>query len=468
MLTYSFEGRGDESLYEYLYKCIKNDILKGRLKPDEKLPSKRAFAAQMNVSVITVENSYAQLQAEGYIYSIPKSGFYVSNIEPGMYSVSFSKMPVIKKNKEIEKEPDYFASFAAGGADNENFPVSTWTRLLRETMSEDDGAIIRRSPSEGIMSLRQAIADYLMQFRGMYVNPDCIVIGAGTEYLYGIIIQLLGRDKCYAVEEPGYQKISHIYRANDVKSVHIPLDDKGIDVTKLWQSGADVVHISPSHHFPIGIITPVSRRYELLSWASADKDRYIIEDDYDSEFRMQGRPIPALLSMNMQEKIIYMNTFSKSLSSTIRISYMVLPEELMEKYKKTLGFYSCTVSNFDQYTLAKFISGGYFEKHINRMRNRYRDIRDEMLSAIRERCDYDRVKISEEDAGLHFLMEVQTELTDRELEEAAGNNGIEVWTLSRYYHDVRLAREHTLVINYSGISADRIKEAVDRLFDSFY
>lgn len=467
MLTYSFEDRGTDSLYEYIYKCIKNDILEGRLKPDEKLPSKRAFARQQNVSVITVENAYGQLQAEGYIYSKPKSGFYVSRIEAGMYGGTSENSVEIKKQEENEVPPAFYASFTASGTDSYNFPFSIWTRLLRETLSESSDMTMRRSPSEGIKDLRQAIAEYLYQFRGMDIDPDCVVVGAGTEYLYGLIIQLLGRDKCYAVEEPGYQKISHIYKSNDVRKVHIPLDEKGIDMAKLEKSDADVVHISPSHHFPIGIITPVSRRYELLSWVSADKDRYIIEDDYDSEFRMQGRPIPALWSMNMQDKIIYINTFSKSLSSTIRISYMVLPARLMKKFKQELSFYSCTVSNFDQYTLAKFIGRGYFEKHINRMRNHYRDIRDNMLSAIKERKDYNRVSISEEDAGLHFLMEVKTELTDEQLINSARNHGIEVCTLSQYYNDTCLAKEHTLVINYSGISIDKIKEAVDRLFDSF-
>ena len=467
MLTYSLEDRGTDSLYEYIYKCIKNDILKGHIKPDEKLPSKRAFARQHDISVITVENAYGQLQAEGYIYSKAKSGFYVSKIEKDMYISAKKDIKKAYKQADCEVMPAYYASFTAGSAGNENFPFSIWTRLLRETLSEDSGVTMRKSPAWGVPELRNEIADYLRQFRGMDIDPNRIVIGAGTEYLYGLIIQLLGRDKCYAMEEPGYLKISHIYEANDVKEVHIPLDEKGIDMEKLKHSDADVVHISPSHHFPTGIITPVSRRYELMSWVASGADRYIIEDDYDSEFRMQGRPIPTLWSMDMQDRTIYINTFSKSLSSTIRISYMVLPERLMSKFKQELGFYSCTVSNFDQYTLAKFIGRGYFEKHINRMRNHYKSIRDTMLSAIRDRRDYDRVTISEEDAGLHFLMEVETAYTDSQLIRSAADHGIEVSALSQYYNDSRLAKEHTLLINYAGISADKIYEAVDRLFDSF-
>ena len=208
-----------------------------------------------------------------------------------------------------------------------------------------------------------------------------------------MIIQLLGREKKYALEDPGYRKIAQIYKSNNVNFEYIPLDSDGIDRKALEKSSAQVLHISPSHHFPTGIVTPISRRYELLSWASESAERYIIEDDYDSEFRFSGKPIPSLQSIDTLDKVIYINTFSKSLTSTIRISYMVLPKELMELYKKELSFYSCTVSNFEQYTLASFIQQGYFEKHINRMRNYYRAHRDRVMSAIKNHRLYDKVSI---------------------------------------------------------------------------
>jgi len=338
---------------------------------------------------------------------------------------------------------------------------------MRETMSDDADSLMVRSPSTGILKLRQAIAAYLFQFRGMSVDPDQIVVGAGTEYLYGLIIQLLGREHTYAVEDPGYQKITKIYQANDVNCISVPLDEQGVDVDFLNKTNADVLHISPSHHFPTGIVTPVSRRYELLSWASKAPGRYIIEDDYDSEFRLLGKPIPSLQSIDVLEKVIYINTFSKSLTSTIRISYMVLPKSLMERYKRELNFYSCTVSNFEQYTLARFIEQGHFEKHINRMRNYYRAQRDTIISCIRQHPYYERVTIKEENAGLHFLLEVDTTLTDQELTAKARAKGIQISCLSEYYYSIQSAVPHTLVLNYSGIEKEKISKAISLLFSNF-
>ena len=513
MLTYSFDDRGMDFLYEHLYKEIKNDILMGNLKAHEKLPSKRALAAHLNVSVVTVENAYSQLLAEGYIYSKPKSGFYVCDVKAedadvvgvrNAYYASEYKggtegsvmkdnarqnmtsdesdvahlrgirsedhvtehSHVIREHAESPGQNRFFADFVNNSTLSENFPFSTWTKLMRETMMDDREKLMKRSPSGGIFELRKAIADYLYQFRGMSVSPNQIIVGAGTEYLYGLIIQLLGRDSVYGVENPGYQKIQHIYDAYQVKCCYIDMDESGVNIDSLERSGADVVHISPSHHFPTGTVTPASRRYELLGWAAKQEGRYIIEDEYDSEFRLVGNPIPALQSIDASDKVIYMNTFSKSLSSTIRISYMVLPIPLMVRYNHVLSFYACTVSNFDQYTLTRFIQEGYLEKHINRMRKFYRNSRDRILGCIRSHRLYPQVTIKEENAGLHFLMEIDTSYTDREMVDRAAAAGINISSLSQYCHGKEQEDSHTLVINYSGIEEDIIEEACDRLLES--
>lgn len=465
MLTYSFENRGSDSLYEYLYKQIKKDILSDTLTSGEKLPSKRALAKNLNLSTITVENAYNQLMAEGYLYSIPKSGFYVNDITS---LTPLEKNRPVRDKKNVVSRPEYFADFSNNSTVADTFPFATWTKLTRQTMSDYAPELMVKSPSGGIEVLRCAIADYLYQFRGMLVEPEQIIVGAGTEYLYGIIIQLLGRDKIYAVEDPGYQKITHIYEANNVSCAHIPMNVDGVDITALTKASANILHISPSHHFPTGIVTPISRRYELLSWATASSTRYIIEDDYDSEFRLVGKPIPSLQSIDASEKVIYINTFSKSLSSTIRISYMVLPKTLADKYNRELSFYACTVSNFDQYTLYQFIEKGYLEKHINRMRNYYRLQRDALLSCIRQQEHYKKVKIKEEHAGLHFLLEVDTKYSDEELIKRIAAEGIHISCLSQYFYDKKNAKEHTLIINYSGMQPDCVKEAVNRLFEGMF
>ncbi|MEG6520719.1 MocR-like pyridoxine biosynthesis transcription factor PdxR [Desulfotomaculum sp. 1211_IL3151] len=461
MLTYSFENIGSESMYEYIYKCIKMDILQKKLKPDEKLPSKRVFAKNLGVSIITIENAYAQLAAEGYIYSLPKRGYFVSNLKKQTIHPAKEKPLADQRPKN---EPAYYADFVRNSVAPDTFPFSVWTRLLREvTATENELSLLSDTSVGGVLKLRQAIAEHLYQFRGMSVDPEQIIVGAGTQYLYSVIIQLLGRNHLYAVENPGYTRLTKIYESNDVKCCHIPMDDSGVMADFLKSSEADILHITPSHHFPTGIVMPVSRRYELLSWAAKQSERYIIEDDYDCEFRLFGKPIPTLLSIDVMEKVIYINTFAKSLAPTFRISYMVLPKHLVGRFYQKLGFYSCTVSSFEQFTLARFIAEGYFEKHINRMRTYYRKQRDTILMAIRESSLNPYVTILEEDSGLHFLMKVNTDVADAKLISAAKSAGIRISCVSNYYHDEQACETHMIIINYSGLEPEKVETAIERL-----
>ena len=461
VLTYSFENIESESMYEHLYRCIKQDILQKKLKSGEKLPSKRTFAKNLGVSTITVESAYAQLVAEGYLYTLPKRGYYVCDLEKG------EEPPPPRPKQELPRQPvrrTYWADFVGSSVAKDMFPFSVWVKLLRDvTAGEDEATLLTDTSAGGIRQLRQAISDHLYQFRGMSIDPEQIVVGAGTEYLYSVLIQLLGRDRGYAMEDPGYLRLSKIYEKNDVRVCHIPMDASGIIPEKLEESGAEILHITPSHHFPTGIVMPVSRRYEFLSWASKGENRYIIEDDYDCEFRLSGRPIPTLQSIDVMEKVIYINTFSKSLAPAFRISYLVLPKHLVTRFYETLGFYSGTVSCLEQMTLARFLSEGYFEKHINRMRNHYRTVRDKLLGEISRSPLAGRVQISEENAGLHFLMEVDTIRSDQEIVQAAEGEDLRISFVSQYYFDTANCRPHVLVMNYSGLEEDRIPEAVDRL-----
>ncbi len=408
--------------------------------------------------MITVENAYAQLISEGYLYSAPKKGYFAADLE---------KSTVRQKAETVQAQvpvtPKYFADFSSNRTDPENFPFATWAKLMREIISEQSAELMLNAPCGGVPELRAAIAAHLRDFRGIQANPNQIVVGAGTEYLYGLLIQLLGFDKVYALEDPGYRKIAQVYESHGVRYGFTPMDGEGIDPKALAESGADILHISPSHHFPTGIVTPVARRYALLSWAAQSPQRYIIEDDYDSEFRLIGKPIPALQSIDVTDRVIYMNTFTKSLASTIRISYMVLPAALAEEFYKRLGFYACTVSNLEQYTLARFISAGHFEKHINRMRNRYKLKRDLILEEM-ERGGLLRVaEIQEEDAGLHFLLRVRTDAASEEIVRQAQQNGVRVTSLSDYYREAPLQAASAFVISYSEIPDSKIPEAVARL-----
>ena len=447
MLTYSFTNLKNESLYMHLYQCIRQDIVDGKLVSGEKLPSKRSFAKNLGVSTITIENAYAQLLSEGYIYSIPKKGFYVSDFKNNV----IKPVKLTTENVKLSSgQSDFLADFSSNQTRPENFPFSIWAKLMRETFNTNSPELMTKPPCGGIMGLRQAIATHLEQFRGMHVQPEQIFIGAGTEYLYGLLIQLLGFDKKYAIENPGYEKIAAIYNSYNVAYHYIPMDNNGILVDELEKSEADVVHISPSHHFPTGIVTPISRRYELLGWAAASTDRYIIEDDYDSEFRLTGKPIPSLQSMDITQKV----------------SYMVLPPKLANRFLERLSFYSCTVSNFEQYALMRFINEGCFEKHINRMRNFYHKQRDSLLDAIKNSPLASYVTIMEEDSGLHFLLKVNTELSDEELMQRALQKGVKLNSLSAYYHDSPDDfAAHTFIINYSYLNTTGVEDAIKVLYD---
>lgn len=456
MLTYTLKKSGRSGLYEQLYRFIREDITRGVLTTGEKLPSKRALAKHLEVSVVTVENAYEQLLAEGYIRSEEKRGYYVCPVD---------KPPQPEPRAPIEiserEEREWFLDFVVNSTAAEYFPFDTWARLMRRTILEKNTDLLRPTPSTGALELRQAISAWLRAFRGMSVSAGQIILGAGTESLYGLLIRLLGRDKCYAVEEPGYSKIARIYESDDVTVRRIGLDDSGLSAWELRSSDADVVHISPNHHYPTGIVMPIGRRQELLRWACEKEGRYILEDDYDSEFRFVGRPIPTLFSADDRERVIYLNTFSKTIAPSIRVSYMILPPHLMAEYRRRLGFYSCTVPSFEQYTLAAFLSEGHYEHHLSRMKTRYHKKRDAVIAAFRGGLP--RCEILEQDAGLHFLARLDTTLSDAELQLRAAEQGVRLALLSDYYRTAELAPPHVLVVNYSGIELEQLPEGLRRL-----
>ena len=436
MLTYQLKKQPGLPLYEALYRCIREDIRTGKLRPGEQLPSKRSLCANLKVSKITVENAYNQLLAEGYISSREKVGYFVEAVQ---------QLPP-QTPKASQTPPPEGKLLDLSGNGSPRFPFTVWSRLQRQVLLDYGQKLLLPLPNQGIGELRQAIAWHLGAFRGLEVNPEDIFVGAGTDFLYNLLVQLLGRDKCYGVEEPGYSKIYDIYRCAGARCTLLSMDESGV----LPDEATQVLHISPAHHFPTGLVTPLSRRRELLRWASAEGGRYIIEDDYDSEFRFAGRPLPTLKAMDTAGRVIYMNSFTKSLAPSIRISYMILPSSLMEALQTRLGFYAGTVPSFEQYTLARFIREGYFEKHINRMRKFYKARRDTLLELVAQ-CPR-RLQVLEEGAGLHFLLRVDTELTDPELVAACAQKGLKVRCLSQYYRESPPENcRGYLVINYSGL-----------------
>lgn len=437
-----------QSLYGQLYDEIKQDILSGRLADGTKLPSKRAQAERSGVSVVTVETAYAQLAAEGYITARERSGYYVcaGEMPPAV--------PQIQPEPEDIAEESVQESTAGGSG---LFPFSVWTRLMRTVILEKGNALLSPVPSGGAPELQRAVSDYLKSFRGISVPPHRIIVGAGTEYLNNVLVQLLGVNLTYAVENPGYHKPSRIYRLNGALCLPVGLDEQGICASQLYYNNVDVAHISPAHHFPTGTVMPVSRRLELLKWA-VQRNGYIIEDDYDSEFRWVGRPVPTLFGLDNSGRVIYMNTFSMTIAPSVRIGYICLPPELYELWRQRMSFCSCPVPAFEQYTLARFISDGHFERHINRMRKHHRRIREIVIQLAVKYAGAENV--SEDEAGLHFIVRMSA---DDPLKQIYESCGVRVTPLSAYYDEGSEVPESALdkyVVNYSSADINSISEVL--------
>ena len=460
MRTYALEDRGSTPLYEYLYRCIREDILAGALAAGERLPSKRALAEHLHISVMTVEGAYQQLEAEGYVYTRPKRGFFVAEVERPRPA------PPAPPAAPAPEAPAWRLDLASNRVDASRFPVATWARLTRQVLTEDGEALLRPVPHQGLTALRQAIARDLREYKGMAVSPDQIVVGAGAEYLYLLLAQLLGREAVFAVEDPGYPKIRQVYGKCGADCRPVPLDSQGIPPEALEAAGATVVHLSPAHHYPTGLVTPIGRRQALLRWAER-MDAVIIEDDYDSEFRFTGRPIPTLQSIDTAGRVVYMNTFSQTISPSMRVGFLVLPPRLLERYRRELDFYSCTVPALDQHVLARFLDRGHYEQHLARMRKEYRQRRDAVLSAFRSSPFRDRITISEQGAGLHFLLKLETRHSDAALQARAAALGVRLGFLSAYAAIPSPAYAHTLVVNYAGLSPTALPEAMDLLAEVF-
>ena len=369
--------------------------------------------------------------------------------------------------------------FAEGAGNAENFPFALWTKLLRRVVAEDAAALVVRSPAAGVLPLRTAIADHLLRFRGLAVRPEQVVVGAGTEYLYGLLVQFFGRERRFCVENPGYGRIQRIYESCGARCLLAGMDEAGVRPDELVRQEAEIVHISPSHHYPTGLIMPISRRYELLGWAAADAGRFILEDDYDSEFRLTGRPIPTLMGIDRTGCVLYMNTFSKSLTPTIRISYLVLPERLVAPFREKLGFYSCTVSNFEQYTLARFLADGHFERHIHRMRTLYRRRRETILSLLKHAPFARQLDLMERGSGLHFLVRFRAAGTTEAIREKLAAAGVRMKALADCYVAADEADEKNtpgiqekmqgvFVLDYSSVGEEKMREAVERIGQALY
>ena len=439
---YSYDLSGKNKYYT-LYELLRGDILRGKIRAGEKLPSKRALAADLGVSVVTVQTAYDQLLAEGYATSRERSGFFVCPVDAFVHG----ERPSAPAAKQLPKR-EFAADFVNGSTPPGLFPFSSWAKLMREVLSDCGEHLIERVPADGDGELKSAISDYLYRARGIAVDPRLIVIGAGAEQLYGTIVQLLGRDKLYAAEDPCYRKIYQSYSLNGAKCVFVGVGEGGMDCEEAISSGADVLHISPAHQFPTGAVMPVSARMRLINYV-ASRGGYIVEDDYDSEFRLYGKPLQNMYAL-CPDRVIYVNTFSKTLAPSMRMGYMLLPPGLYKRYTELFGRFSSSVPLFEQKALSRMIAGGGFERHINRLKNYYRGVRAALLEKL-SRLEY-RHKVTDSGAGLHFTVSFPTAASDEQIKDCALKAGINLRCLSDYLHSPREGFGGVAVINYSGIT----------------
>ncbi len=357
-MRYLIEKDKNEAAYLQLYRQLRQDIRRQVYPLGAKLPSKRILAQETGVSTVTVEHSYELLCDEGYAESRQRSGYFVTfRTDQGFAAAEPLRFPTPLPHTEGEK--------------GVQFPLSVLSRTMRKVISDLGEGLLEKSPNQGFPQLRQAIAKYLIRSRGIEADPEQIVIGSGSEYLYGLTVELLGRDRVYGIENPSYNKIRQVYEAADVRCELLPLGTNGIESRALVASEADVLHITPYRSYPTGVTASASTRHAYLGWANLH-GRYLVEDDFESEFSLSAKPFETVFSHSSQDNVIYLNSFSKTVSPALRVGYMVLPRHLVEEFQQRLGFYSCTVPTFEQFVLAELINSGDFERHINRVRRQKR------------------------------------------------------------------------------------------------
>ncbi len=443
-----------EPLYIQLYTQMANEIKEGIRQPGEKLPGRRTMASQLGISVHTVDHAYQLLASEGLTISKPKTGFIVQEV------LSVPKPKQDLKNEKKKEENTYTFDLSTGSIDTSIFPTKTWIKIQRDLLYQHP-ELLQRGEMAGEYDLRQEIANYLFEYRGVVCTPEQIIIGAGSEVLLSLLAHILKGGVC-AIENPGYHRTKAVLENNDIPCQLIDIDHHGMNISKLQKSKANLCYVTPSHHFPTGITMPATRRSQLLHWANQKEDRYIIEDDYDSEFRFDLKPLPSMQSMS--DKVIYIKTFSKSLAPSIRIACMVLPIQLLDSFNKDFSVYSNTVSRFEQETLRTFIQNGQFARHIARMRHTYKKRQKQWIDSLQSYFK-STLTIHEEHTGLHVLLTYKNANSEADMVQKAQSVGIQVKGLSSYYHaNKKLCPKNTVIAGFSNLNPEHMNEVARLLY----
>lgn len=461
-ITPILDKKMNKPLYIQLTDYIKKEVIAGRIPSNEKLPSKRKLSSYLGVSVNTVQTAYDQLCDEGYVESKQRQGLFVSILEDDLFSNPFTCEINTQRNKE---SPNIKIDFNSGKVDLKHFPYNIWKKISIRSLNETERELFFTGDPQGELELRMAIAKYLFESRGVKCSPDQIVIGAGSQVLMILLCLLIGKQHTFALENPGFHRIRAVLKDQGINIVSIPLNKDGMNVNLLKSSEASIAYVTPSHQFPYGMVMPITRRMELLKWAE-ENDRFIIEDDYDGEYRYKGKPIPSLQGLDNKGKVVYMGTFSKSLIPSIRISYLVLPTPLLRKYQDHFTIYKQTVSRLHQHTLYHFMNEGHWQTHLNKMRTLYRRKQSTLMQAINTYMG-SHVKVIGEKSGLHLIIELDNQMSEEELVTAALNAGVKVYPFSIYYDGHKQTKGSKILLGYGGLSETEIKEGIQLLKETW-
>ena len=451
------DSRSKIPLYLQVYEFYKEKIVQGEFKSGEKLPSKRQLSETLGISINTVSKAYYLLEEEGFINPKERSGYFVEQLNN-----SFSKKVPTKvyENSTTETFKAKY-DFSSSSIDTELFPYYTFSKLYKEVIESENENILINSETNGKLEFRKSISKYLRETRGLDTNPENIVISSGMEYLFEIIFYIFSNDKTFGIENPGYDILPSMIesRGFDFKSINI--SKEGIDISSLLKSNIDLLCVTPSHQFPTGNIMSINNRLEVLNWANSKTSRYIIEDDYDSEFKYVGKPIDPLKKLDTKDKVIYLGSFSKSLAPSLRISYMILPSSLIKILKEDAPFFICSVPVIEQIVMAKFIGNGHFERHLNKMRRIYKKRRELLIENLSKKNKV--LDISGADSGLHIVVEFETDKTDEEILEKAKDKGIKIQSLSEFFNDKNSTSKSKFLLGFGGLSKDDLEEGVNEL-----
>ncbi len=460
-LTIELQANSNKCLYEQIYEYIRQEIKEGKLLQGERVPSTRFLAEYLQVSRSTVDMAYGQLLSEGYIEARPYKGYFVCRMDE-LFDLETARETKVSPatGSGVKEETAVICDFSPTKIDMSSFPFGIWKKITKNILSDSNAKLFSRGSAQGDYSLRETIARYLHASRGVNCVPEQIIVGAGNDYLLMLLEKILGRERPIAMENPTYKRAYRIFQSFGYPIRTIDMDENGLLVSQLRETGVDLAYVMPSRQYPTGTVMPIGRRNELLKWANEREERFLIEDDYDSEFRYKGKPIPSLQSSDKNGKVIYLGTFSKSIAPAIRVSYMVLPMGLLERYQEKCYFYSTTVSRIDQKILEEFIRDGYFERYLNKMRKCYRDKHDFLLEQLKPFGK--EFEITGENAGLHLLLTGKRKTSEKKLIEDAAAQGVVVYGLSESL--VENGEESaTVILGYGALSEIEIKIGIEAL-----